>query len=146
MSGAKLFEITVGSESLAAALREISRHASNLDPALADIGEYLLNSHRARFRREVEPDGTPWLPLSPKYKRVKAKNKGKILRLDGHLQRLLRYQVSGGELVFGTNRIYGAVHQFGFEEHGIPARPFLGISDEDESEVVQILISHVTPD
>lgn len=34
-----------------------------------------------------------------------------------------RYQVQGGELWFGTDRVYGATYQFGHPEDGIPARP-----------------------
>ncbi|MNG19722.1 Phage virion morphogenesis family protein [compost metagenome] len=33
--------------------------------------------------------------------------------LDGFLKNTLRYQVSDDELLFGTNRKYGAIHHFG---------------------------------
>ncbi|MGY0523026.1 phage virion morphogenesis protein, partial [Pseudomonas aeruginosa] len=81
------------------------------DPSvlLQDIGELLLNIHRHRFRAQVSPDGTPWQPLSPAYLRRKRKNRDKILTLDGHLRNLLRYQVEGNELLFGSDRPYAAI-------------------------------------
>ncbi|WP_447904483.1 phage virion morphogenesis protein [Pseudomonas aeruginosa] len=85
------------------------------DPSglLQDIGELLLNIHRRRFQAQVSPDGTPWQPLSPAYLRRKRKNRDKILTLDGHLRNLLRYQLDGSELLFGSDRPYAAIHHFG---------------------------------
>lgn len=85
------------------------------DPSglLQDIGVLLLNIHRRRFQAQVSPDGTPWQPLSPAYLRRKRKNRDKILTLDGHLRNLLRYQLDGSELLFGSDRPYAAIHHFG---------------------------------
>ena len=58
----------------------------------------------------------------------------------------LAYQVSNDHLEFGTNLEYSATHQFGRDADGIPARPFLGLSDgvwNDEVEIVEILQSHL---
>ncbi len=65
----------------------------------------------------------------------------------GILQDSIHYQViPGGKGVeIGTNRFAGeweggaAVHQFGSRDGDIPARPFLGISASDRSEVLDIL-------
>ena len=73
------------------------------------------------------------------------------------LRDLLRYQAHGDRLEFGTDRIYGAVHQFGetaAEGRGsrhrrggawgdIPARPYIGLSSDDESEIEQIVADHL---
>lgn len=102
----------------------INRAAAALDnPAvlLRDIGEYLLNAHAARFQAQQSPDGTPWAPLSPAYARRKRKRQDRILELDGHLKNTLRYLVSTTELLFGSNRVYAAIHQFG-GPIDIPAR------------------------
>jgi phage gpG-like protein len=79
------------------------------------MGEHLMIVHRERFARQAAPDGTPWQALSPRYLRRKKKNKGKMLQLEGYLANTLRYQISPNELLFGSNRPYAAIHQFGGE-------------------------------
>lgn len=102
----------VGREALSA----ISAAADALatpTPLQRDLGELLLIIHQARFRAQVAPDGTPWQALSPGYLKRKPKNKNKVLTLDGNLRNTLRYQIDGDDLLFGTDRPYGAIHQFG---------------------------------
>jgi phage virion morphogenesis protein len=82
-------------------------------PLLSDMGEKLLEFHQQRFRDQTAPDGTPWEPLSYRYKKSKRKNKDKILTLDGPLRNTLRWQIAAQDLLFGTDRPYGAIHHFG---------------------------------
>ncbi len=139
--------IEVDAQSFARAERYLQRiitAGQSLEPAFAEIGEYLLESHAERFSLEVAPDGTPWEPLAPATLANKADDR--ILQEEGFLRDTLAYQVTGAELLFGTNRIYGATHQFGREEDGIPARPYLGIATSpwnDEDEIVAILKDHL---
>jgi phage virion morphogenesis protein len=137
MTGAKL-TIEVNDRPVLAALERLFARMEDPAPALRDIGETLLNSHRRRFEEGIAPDGTPWVPLSPAYQRRKKKNQDKILVLDGHLE-MLNYDVKPDGLELGTNRIYGATHQFGAPERNIPARSFLGLSDDDRTDVLEIL-------
>lgn len=171
------------------ALRSAAKGLRNdaLQPMLEDIGEYLLRSTRDRAARQVSPDGAPWAPLSPGYRRQKERKRPGVpmLRFDFHmLGDQLAHQVVGDTLLVGTNAPYGAVHQFGatinrparstqvyFRQGrdgevgtqfvkrrqsnfaqwvtlpaytiGIPARPWLGLSHEDEQEVVLIASDHV---
>lgn len=112
---------------------------------LADIGEAMLNSTRDRAAEQKGPDGTPWVPLSPRYAKRKAKQRpGRpILEFDRHLLGdMLSWQPDGEDAVLvGTNAIYGATHQFG--RGGIPPRPFLGISADDEGELLAIVSEHL---
>jgi phage virion morphogenesis protein len=173
----------------------------SLKSVFADIGEHLLISHTERWAQEQAPDGTPWADLSPDYRARKPKNKDKKLVLDGYLRDLLRYQASDTELLFGTDRPYGAVHQFGakrgefaialpikvkaharrqpqrdvidkkgrrykggvryqsqgvgfVKEHirhvaipwgDIPARPWLGLSTDDEAAILSLLEEYLVP-
>lgn len=173
-----------------AALAVVNEAAAALaDPApmLRDIGEYLLIAHDQRFASQASPDGTPWQALSPAYLKRKKKNQDKILVLDGFLKNTLRYQVNSNELLFGTNRIYGAMMHFGgsidvaarsqqayFRQDGrtgdvgtqfvskrksnfsqwvtigaytiqIPARPWLGISDDDNYAIAGIATRYLMP-
>lgn len=153
------------------ALKRLEQSGGNLKTAFQDIGEYLLISHRERFDKEQTPDGTPWEPLSDSTLRrkmlkgvrrgkgkkrksltsrqgtkagaIKALAGSKILKESGALRDLMRYQATDSSLQFGTDRIYGATHQFGDEDRNIPAREYLGLSAEDQVEVIAIINRHL---
>jgi len=141
MAGTR-FKVEIDDAAVRRTLERIVAAGEDLTPALEDIGEALLASHFDRWRREEAPDGTPWAPLSPKYAARKARKRPNagILVFDD-LLRSLAWQVQGDELELGTGRVYGATHQFG--RGGIPARPFLGLSGDDEAEVLEILRRHL---
>ena len=81
---------------------------------MSRIGEYLLASTQARFKTQTAPDGTPWAPLKPAYKRRKKHNQDKVLTLRGYLRSGIHYQVTGdAEVQVGSNTKYAAIHQFG---------------------------------
>ena len=130
-----------------AALNRLLELGQRPRPALLEIGEALLQSTEQRFRDQRDPDGLPWAPLSPAYLASKKKRAGRqpemILVLNGYLAGGIVTQASEDEVVVGTDRIYGATHQFGRSEQNIPARPFLGLSRDDRDEVLEILNEHL---
>ncbi len=109
-----------------------------------DIGEHLLISTEERYQRQEAPDGTPWEPLSPKYQARKKKNQDLIMVLEGYLRNTYAYDPKPNSLEFGSNRIYAATHQFGDEERGIKERKHIGISMDDETEILLIAQQHLT--
>lgn len=121
--------------------------AGFLDKAVfTAIGEELLLSTDERFDSETAPDGRPWVPLNAEYAAWKRKFHGhdRILKLRGHLRDTLRYQATDVSVAIGSNRIYSAIHQFGGQtgrEHKttIPARPYLGVSDDDVAAILEII-------
>lgn len=144
MAGSALrLDVRYDDRQIQRALARLQDAAGDLSPALRDIGEHLMLSHDQRFRDQVDPEGNPWQPLSSRYRARKKKNPNKILIRDVMLSATLNYQVEGQALRFGTPLIYGATHQFGDPERGIPARPFLGISDEDKTVILDILQDHL---
>lgn len=123
------------------------------------IAEGLRTSTVERFRSEESPEGTKWKPSI----RATEKN-GKTLTMSAALKNSIHAQADASGAAVGTNLIYAATHQFGdertiraknskylrFQIGGkwvsvpsvrvkIPARPFLGISQEDEDEIRAIL-------
>jgi phage virion morphogenesis protein len=147
-------------------LNKLQEKLGDLNPALQDIGEYLIIAHNQRFKDQVAPDGTPWAPLSPSYQRDKARNKNRILVLNGYLEKSFRYQIGNNELNFGTNVPYAAHHHFGTKPYtikpktkkalafggtvvkkvnhpGLKARPLIGVSDADTEEILQLLSEHL---
>lgn len=176
MAGAML-DVTIDTSVVGRELELLIERLGSLRTPLNDIAEYLHQSVDSRARRQVGPDGSPWAPLSPRT--IKRKKGNKILRESGALLDTLRHRVTNDELDFGTDRPYGAIHQFGgkiehaarsqqvyFKEKGgvvgnrfvkkrqsnfsqwvshgahtseMPARPYLGLSSEDENEVLEII-------
>ena len=124
------------------------------------MGEVLLDIHEARFNAQESPDGMSWKELSPWYRESKPKQKDKILTLNGTLRSTLHWQIDGDTLLFGTNLVYGAIHQYGgtikpvtakalnvggrpVKQVVIPARPWLGISAQDKLLLVEIAREHL---
>lgn len=102
------------------------------------LGEALLASTQDRFNTETAPDGTPWQVLQPRTIKRKRHNPARILTERGFLHRSIHYQIlSPSSVVVGTNLVYGATHQYG--RGGIPARPFLGLSDQDRSRIQDVI-------
>lgn len=142
-------------------LRRLS--ITSLRPVANRIGEHLVSSTIRRFNEQRGPDGTPWPPLAAstvlgEIRRSDRTRKGalrkrsqarlmrrKILIRTARLRNSISYRVQGTEIAVGTNVIYGRIHQLGGEAGSktrrvlIPARPFLGISDDDLRYVDRVL-------
>ena len=153
MAGVRITVDFQGAEAVSRVLRRLADAGAHLEPALADIGEHLVNSHQERWHLEQSPDGVPWAPLSEEYAEWKARKRPNagILVFDDLLRGQLAYVVSPRDLQVGTNRPYGARHQFGFDGTDAlgrhihtPARPWLGISDSDEGVIIDIIRDYLT--
>tara|TARA_B110000211_G_scaffold218716_1_gene263806 strand:- start:834 stop:1280 length:447 start_codon:yes stop_codon:yes gene_type:complete len=146
MSGSFVSIDLLGDEAITKELNRMLSRGLDLDPAFYEMGEHLLESTQDRISQEVSPDGTPWEPLSINtiLQKDLTNQSDKILRGYGTLADMLSYQISGNQLMFGSNMEYAATHQFGRDNANIPARPFLGVSGEDETEIIDILRSHLS--
>lgn len=103
------------------------------------IGARLLTSAQLRFRDEAGPGGEKWKPS----KRAIAQG-GKTLTDTARLRRSLTMRASAEQVEVGSNAIYAGIHNFGGKTgrgHKVvlPARPFLGISDDDEQDIREIV-------
>ncbi|MGX2948584.1 phage virion morphogenesis protein [Frederiksenia canicola] len=141
------------------ALRGLNRTAENLKHGrklYGVLGEALRSIHKDRFEKEqASPEGEKWKPLVGWYRDAKGRNKDKILIRDGNLKNLLRYQASDRGVVFGSDRKYARLHQYGgtitpkrakvlkLGDYGvarkvkIPARPWLGVSKKNEGYLLE---------
>jgi len=168
---ADIITVTIDNRAVTEALRTLIARGRNPAPALKAIGERLVRSTGERFEREEDPEGNKWRPLiydrpgryrtRGKYRPTHGKRgeqlKGfreylerkKILTDTGELRDSISWEVEGGGILsVGTPKIYGAVHQLGSApEHRarIPARPYLGMSREDEAEALAIIGELMTP-
>lgn len=121
----------------------------DLSPALRIIGEKLVESTQQRFESGTGPDGQKWEENSP----VTVDRKGRNFPLvdEGTLMESISYAlISNDALEVGSSMEYAAMQQFGGTKSefpwlwgDIPARPFLGISSDDESKILDILRDHL---
>lgn len=99
------------------------------------IGTTVESQVRGRITEEgPAPDGQPWPPWSPRYKKTRHSNHRMLLG-DGDLIDSLHHIIGAGEVEIGSNLIYFATHQFGDDDRNIPARPSLGLSIDDETDL-----------
>lgn len=144
------------------ALRRASDVLEDMTPIYKDVGEYMVEATRKRFRSGTAPDGSKWAPKSAatldRYRRM---GYGSLTRpLIGpskSLSRQILQFVTGEGVTIGSNLIYSQVMQdgaakgaFGRTSRGapipwgrIPARTWLGISKDDETAIIDIAEEHV---
>lgn len=145
--------ITVDDQRLQRALSQAQQRLADTSPLMADIGERLLESTRERFDRGVAPDGTPWVPLRDgsgrtplnltrtmrdqifpasgrDYVEIAATAKQARWHQLGTDPYTIEPRTAGGRLRFpGPDG--GFVFRRRVNHPGLPARPFLGVSDAD---------------
>lgn len=130
-------------------------------PAMADIATLGERSTRRRFDTQVGPDGIPWKPS------LRAQiHGGRTLTKDGHLVGSVSSGHGRDHAEWGVNRIYAAIQQFGgvikakggalkfrlasgafitVRQVRIPPRPYLGVSDDDAADILDILQARIQP-
>ncbi len=156
MSGIRI----AGIEKTVAELSGISGRLENAQPMWDEVGGYLVVKTQNRFDTGTSPEGAKW-PAS-----LRALNgAGKTLIDSARLYQSITHNASATGVEVGTNVEYAAIHQFGGTIHAktskglnwsysakganqkswarkmsvtIPARPFLGIDDEDQIEILAI--------
>lgn len=137
--------ITIDDDQVLHALDDMQARSKALHPAMKVIGEAMVASTHERFRDKEAPDGTPWAPLSS----TTAKRKGHDRILEGasnQLARQISYEASDDSLEWGSSMIYAAMQHYGGEQSefphlwgDIPGRHFLGVSADDQDEILSIL-------
>ncbi|WP_334110865.1 phage virion morphogenesis protein [Thermodesulfitimonas autotrophica] len=120
-----------------------------------EIGEYILGTVHDRFKKGEGPDGKKW----PASYRAKAEG-GQTLVDTRHFQNSFDYRERPDRVDVGTNWPYARVHQEGRvikprkaralrfrigdqwavkKQVKIPARPVLGLNNEDQAEIREIV-------
>ncbi len=156
-----------GADAIRERLREISARTSNLSPILKAIGDRIVEQTKRRFEAGgPSPFGAAWAaPKTPNPKRVRT------LTVSGHLRDSIRAQMMGRNAVMvGTDKEYAAIHQKGGRTAAsvilprrakalktpyglfkrvnhpgsvIPARPFLGVSETNSTEILGMINEYI---
>ena len=145
-----MIKVEINSDVVSRALVDLSAGLADLTDPMAEIAEVLLASTEDRIERGISPDGTAFAP------RAQA-------TLDGYAARKPPVTPKGGPLIttgtmssqiasasgsdfaeVGSNAVQAAMMNFGGTKSAfpnlwgdIPARPFIGLSEDDETAIVE---------
>lgn len=147
-------------------LSEIANIGRKPEKILDAIGLEIEDNVSRRFQTNLDPNGSPWVPLNRQY--AASRKPGPILVQTGALERSTTSEVHGYTIIVRNWQPYAAVHQFGATitprindihdgdpkkalhfKYGaksvfakkvvIPARPYLGFGFEDRRAVEEQL-------
>lgn len=122
------FVNTTGLEEAQAKLGKLVKRGADLTPILRELGDDEITRTLLRFEHGEAPDGSAWAGLKQPRKGRKG-GSAQVLVDTGQLRNSITKQILGGSaLIIGSNADYAAWHQFGTRY--VPARPFLGVSDD----------------
>ena len=142
-------QITVDDRVVRQRLDQLRQAGQDLSPAMREIAGHLLDGVNEAFASERSPDGKIWAPLKPATVRERVRKRygrGPILERSGDLASRILADWDKTSAVVGTNLVYAATHHFGDDERGIPARPFLGVSDEARGLILQAVADYLAGD
>ncbi|MEZ5752850.1 MAG: phage virion morphogenesis protein [Paracoccaceae bacterium] len=145
------------------ALDRVARAVTDMTPVMEDIGEEMVDTTKNRFVTGTSPDGSAWAPKSAATiaayeRRDDPVDMRPLWGPTGDLHSNFAWEAGPGEVSWGTNVIYAAVQHFGAAQGAfgrssrggpipwgaIPARPFMGVSEEDRSGILAALEDWLT--
>ena len=134
------------------ALGKAGHKLGDTQALMESVGEALVSGTLKRFDAEKDPEGQPWEPSGRAQE-----DGGQTLTDSGRLRRSIEFAATSDKVMVGSNLPYARIHQLGgkitpkkakklvFKGRGgkkvavdkvtMPARPFLGVSEEDMQEV-----------
>jgi phage gpG-like protein len=143
-------------QAVSEALGIVSNRLDDMTPLHQAIGEYVVNATKDRFKQGVAPDGTAWTPKKQAtIDRYKARGDGNrpdpLIGPSKRLSSEILTFANAGSVEIGSALEYSAVMQDGAKKGAfgmvgkrpipwgdIPSRVWLGLSDEDETQIIDI--------
>lgn len=145
---------------LRSAIRQYIALGNNPQVLMEDLAVIGENTTRERFRTQLDPQGARWKPS------LRAQIRGgRTLTQDGHLGDSITHRSDSKKAEWGTNMVYAPVHQFGariraknggklrfrlanggfatVDEVQVPQRAFLGISANDEADMLDAIEARI---
>lgn len=154
-----MFSVEIKNDTVTDALNWAAAGLEDMTPAFEELGQYMVMSTKERFAKGVSPEGVKWAPKSPTtLARYGARKSNRVdvrplFGPSGALSSIIFHEAGPDQVEWGSPMIYAAVQQFGARKGqfgsmsngasipwgDIPARPFLGISPEDEGNMITII-------
>ncbi len=162
MASDKTLTIDVDDAQAQAWFGALLRRGLDLSDLMYDIGEALTESTQQRFADGVGPDGVPWVPLRDGSGRTPLNLTGRM-RDDiapdsgpdwveiqaGAKQARWHQQGTVPYVILPKNRkalAFGATVVRKVNHPGLPARPFIGLSEEDGRLIGDLSQAYLDPD
>lgn len=157
-------DVVITNDEITGALLRLSATLSDLTPVMQEIGEIMVDSTKQRFPQGIAPDGSRWAPKSQTtLNRYGARTSNRIdirplFGPSGALSSQIFYELTPDSVSWGSPMIYAATQQFGAAQGAfgrtsrngpipwgnIPARPFLGISADDQTNILDTIAEALT--
>lgn len=124
--------------------KRLLQAVSNPKKAYSEIGGYLVSQVKRRFKQGVDVNERPLIPSQRALDQG-----GKTLVDHGHLRDSYLAQTFSAGVTVGSGLVYAAIHHFGglagrkSRRVAMPARPVLGVNDQDASAIVQIMHRYI---
>lgn len=157
-----MIEIKLEDRGVLAALALLQESLDDLSPVMRAVSGVFADATERAFRDERDPaSGASWPALRPVTIRMREKEgkwPGKILqKTSGGLAPSILPEYGSTYALVGTNKRYAATHQFGAAKGAygrtkrgapipwgdIPPRPFLGFSEDDRTEILEIVFGYL---
>lgn len=130
---------------LCSRLNSMALKPSERKELLGSIGVEMETQTKERFAEKKTPDGDDWADIAEStknyyQKKFGTKNPGNgILWRQGSLMDSITHETDSWSVTVGATKVYAAVHQFGWKEKNIIARPYLGLSNDDKADIIGII-------
>ncbi|MFI3186582.1 MAG: phage virion morphogenesis protein [Methylococcaceae bacterium] len=134
-----------------AALARVQQRIGNITPLLAEIGEDMKESTMERFVTSKDPYGMMWALNSGVSQEMFEEGVKPLIGDTGLLNSTINYNVLSTTAVeIGSPMIYAAMQQFGGTTTqfphlwgDIPARPYLGLSEADKANILDLTVDYL---
>jgi phage virion morphogenesis protein len=131
-------------------LTRVHERIGDMRPLLAEIGEDMKAQTKKRFDTTTSPGGSPWLENSITTLQHK-QGSTPLTGETGTLHSSIDYDVLSETAVeINAPKEYAAMQQFGGTKAefpqlwgDIPARPFLGMSEDDKSNILDLCTDYL---
>lgn len=140
-----MIRIEFNDDVINARLDALAAVLADLTPVMQEIGRFLVESTKQRFRDGMAPDSITW-PAKSEATLARSRDARPLWGPSGMLSSQIHYGADSGSVEVGSNMAYAAMMQFGGTKAAfphlwgdIPARPFLGLSETDRAGVLDII-------
>lgn len=151
-----MYRVELKEDQITPMLVALSKHFDDLSTLMNAIGDDLVKSTKDRMRRGETPEGLPFAPRSQSTLDIYARkgfSYGLPLNRSGDMIKEINFFAGKDFVEVGSNERQSAVMQYGAAKGSlgggspwgdIPARPYIGISDQDNVDLLATINDWLT--
>lgn len=145
-------EIKLNYQEIQDAFNQLLQRTNDLTPAMRRIAATMESAAAGAFADEADPTtGKPWELLSEEttipFRKKTNKWPGQILQVEGNLAASIETTYGSDYAMIGSGLPYALIQHEGgrtsplsaFPNAAIPARPYLGLSEHDRQDAVNVI-------